>query len=247
MLDAAHWATRLVGCLDLTSLGEHDTPAMIESLCERALTPAGSPAAVCVYPEHVTTAVRALDRLGLGTVAIATVVNFPDGGEDPARAERECQRAIAAGATEIDAVLPHRALLRGDEATYVAVANACRKACGSVLLKTILETGELGSAERIARASRLALDAGTDMLKTSTGKVPVNATLAAAAVMLQAIADSGTTCGFKAAGGIRSLEDAIAYAELVTTTLGPDALRPDRFRLGASTLLDALLQQLPRG
>ena len=247
MHDAASRAARLVGFLDLTSLGEHDTPAAIEALCERALTPAGPPAAVCVYPEHVTTAVRTLERLGLDAVGVATVVNFPDGGEDPGRAQRECQRAIAAGATEIDAVLPYRALLRGDEATYAAVADACRTACGSVPLKTILETGELRSDERIARASHLALDAGADMLKTSTGKVPVNATLAAAAVMLQAIADSASQCGFKAAGGIRTLEDAIAYADLVAATLGADALRPERFRLGASTLLDALLRQLAPG
>lgn len=247
MLDASTWATRLVGFLDLTSLGEHDTPAAIEALCERARTPAGPPAAVCVYPEHVTTAVRTLERLGLSTVRVATVINFPDGGEDPARAQRECQRAIAAGAAEIDAVLPYRALLRGDEAAYVAVADACRKACGTHLLKTILETGELRSAGHIARASRLAIAAGADMLKTSTGKVPVNATPDVAAVMLQAIADSGTRCGFKAAGGIRTLEDAVAYAALVSTTLGADALHPGRFRLGASTLLDELLRQLPPG
>ena len=236
-------ATDLIRHLDLTSLGEDDRPEDILRLCARAAAAPCPPAALCVYPEHIGTARRELARLGLASVAVATVVNFPEGGADPARAARETRRALAAGGNEIDAVLPYRSLLAGDLDTFRRVADACREACGSALLKCILETGELADAARIAEASRIALAAGADFIKTSTGKVPVNATQEAAAIMLDAIAGCGRPAGFKAAGGIRTPEQAMAYREQVIAALGEDAATPARFRIGASGLLDALVAE----
>jgi deoxyribose-phosphate aldolase len=234
-------AARLLGLLDLTSLGEDDTPDRIRALCAAARTPHGLPAAVCVYPEHVTAAREAL----AGTaVKVATVVNFPDGGDDPQRIARETRRAIAAGADEIDMVLPWRALRAGDAARARAGVDACRAACGpDIALKLILETGELAEPALIRQASELGLDAGVDFLKTSTGKVPVNATPDAAAVMLDAIAERGGRCGFKAAGGIRTPADAQVYLDLARARLGDGWVNPARFRIGASALFDAILAE----
>ncbi len=235
-------AVALLGLLDLTSLGEDDSPARIRALCAAARSRHGLPAAVCVYPEHVTAARESL----AGTpVKIATVVNFPDGGSDPARVARETRRAIAAGADEIDMVLPYRALQAGDAAAARACVDACRAACGpDIALKLILETGALATPALIRQASELGLDAGVDFLKTSTGKVEVNATLEAAEVMLGAIAERGGGCGFKAAGGIRTAADARAYVALAERLLGPGWVTPVRFRIGASALFDALLAEL---
>lgn len=235
-------AKKVLSLLDLTSLGETDTPARIRTLSTAALARHGSPAAVCVYPEHITTARQTLRESG---VKVATVVNFPEGGDDPARVARETQRAIAAGADEIDMVLAWRALKAGDIATARAGVDACRTVCGpNIALKLILETGELASAELIQQASELGLDAGVDFLKTSTGKVPVNATLEAAEIMLTAIAQRGGKCGFKAAGGIRTLDDAQAYIALAEQTLGADWVTPAHFRIGASALFDAIMTEL---
>lgn len=235
-------ARRLLGLLDLTSLGEDDAPERIDALCADARSPQGAVAAVCVYPEHVTRARAALAGSG---VKVATVVNFPDGGDDWRRVAREARRALAAGAEEIDMVLAWRALIAGDAAAARAGVDACREACGSgVALKLILETGELGSPERVRAASELGLDAGVDFLKTSTGKVPVNATLEAAGIMLDAIRDRGGHCGFKAAGGVRTLDEARAYLELAEGTLGEGWATPARFRIGASALRGALAAEL---
>lgn len=235
-------AARLLPLLDLTSLGEDDTPARIEALCASARTPFGLPAALCVYPEHVTTVRRALAG---STARVATVVNFPDGGDDRDRALRETRRALAAGADEIDLVLPYRALQRGETALAEAVVAACREACGpGVTLKLILETGVLGTPGLIRQACAIGLAAGVDFLKTSTGKVPVNATADAAALMLDAIAADGGRCGFKAAGGIRTLAEAAVYLDLAQARLGAGWITPERFRIGASSLFAELTAAL---
>lgn len=231
-------ALRLLPLLDLTSLGEDDAPGDIVSLSKAALASDPRPAAVCVYPEHVTTARQAL---ALGDVRVATVVNFPDGGEDAGRVARETRRAIAAGADEVDMVLPWRALVAGRLGVAQAAVQACRQACGDdTCLKLILETGELGSAELIRAACRIGLDAGVDFLKTSTGKVAVNATREAAGEMLAAIADAGGGCGLKVAGGIRTLDDAATYLALVEARMGRDWVGPAHFRIGASALFTEL-------
>lgn len=231
-------AAHLLSLLDLTSLGENDTPAQIEALCRSATATAILPAAVCVYPEHVTTARRCLsDR----AVKVATVVNFPDGGADPLRVERETRRALGAGADEIDLVLPYRALLEGNAATARTVVRSCRAVCtDGVRLKLILETGVLGTPELIRTACAIGLEEGVDFLKTSTGKVSVNATPAAATIMLDAIAAAGGRCGFKAAGGIRTLADAATYLDLAEVRLGAHWVDSTHFRIGASALFGEL-------
>ena len=235
-------ALRLLPLLDLTSLGEDDTPALIEALCASARTAHGLPAALCIYPEHVSTVRRALQG---STAKVATVVNFPDGGSDRARAERETRRALAAGADEIDLVLPYRALRRGEPALAEAVVNACREICGAgARLKLILETGELGTPELIRQACMIGLAAGVDFLKTSTGKVAVNATPEAATLMLDAIAEDGGRCGFKAAGGIRTLADASIYLDLAESRFGAGWIDPAHFRIGASALFADLTAAL---
>jgi deoxyribose-phosphate aldolase len=238
-------ALRTLGALDLTSLGEDDDAARIEALCAAALTPFGTPAALCVYPEWIATCRARLHGSGADAIHVATVVNFPDGGADPQRVQRETRRAIAAGADEVDVVLPWRSLLAGHDGAARDVLGACREACGArARMKVILETGELGASEAIRAAAGLALDEGADFLKTSTGKVAVNATPEAALLLLEAIAARGGGCGFKAAGGIRTLDDAARYFALADALLGVDWAGPERFRFGASALLGDVLRVL---
>ncbi len=235
-------AAQLLSLLDLTSLGEDDTAPRIEALCASARTPHGLPAAICVYPEHVTTVRR---HFGQGELRVATVVNFPDGGSDAARVQRETRRAIGAGADEIDMVLPYRALMAGDAARASEAVLACRAACGTGIgMKLILETGELGSPELIRQASLIGLHAGVDFLKTSTGKVPVNATHEAARVMIDAIAEAGGGCGLKLSGGIRSLADAVPYLAIIDERMGANWITAQHVRVGASALFAELLAVL---
>ena len=238
-------ARRALAALDLTSLGEDDDRARIEALCDAANTAHGVPAAMCVYPEWIATCRRRLHDLGLQQVAVATVVNFPEGAADPARVHRETRRALAAGAHEIDVVLPWRHLQAGDAAIARAVLDACREACGpNVRMKVILETGALETEALTREAAGIALDAGADFLKTSTGKVAVNATPEAARILLQASHARRGQCGFKAAGGIRTLADAAGYFALADDILGPHWATPERFRFGASSLLGEILAVL---
>lgn len=236
-------ARAALACLDLTSLNDADTEADIARLCARAVGTHGAVAAVCVWPRLAAFA-RAQVPAGVGVAAVA---NFPDGSTDIDRAVRDTQAIVAAGAQEVDVVLPWRALAAGDEQTCRELLAAVRRACEGRVLKVILESGELREPALIRRASELALAAGADFLKTSTGKTPTGATLDAARVMLQAIADDPTArprAGFKASGGIRTVADAQPYLTLVAQILGPEALAPARFRIGASSLLgdiDAIL------
>lgn len=235
-------AARLLSMLDLTSLGEDDRPEQVAALCTAALRSPVAPAALCVYPEHLCSAAQALAGSG---VRLATVINFPDGGDNPVRVQRETRRALAVGADEIDLVLPYRSLLAGHALAAERVVQACREVCGeAVTLKLIVESGELVTAERIRQACQIGLAAGVDFLKTSTGKVAVNATLDAAAVILDVIAETGGYCGFKAAGGVRSPAQAASYLALAERIVGTDWARPANFRIGASTLFDALLNEL---
>lgn len=237
-------AARALAVLDLTSLGEDDDVARITALCESAQGPGGLPAAVCVYPEHIGTARQALARFGAAGVRVATVVNFPDGSPDATRAGREARRAVAAGADEVDAVLPWRALQVGDTAAATAVVAACREACQGRVLKVILESGSLVEPGLVRTASELALDAGADFIKTSTGKQPTGATPDAARVMLEVIRERGGRAGFKAAGGVRTLDDAAAYLGLADDILGTGWAMPAHFRIGASGLLAVIRKAL---
>ncbi|HEY6135155.1 MAG TPA: deoxyribose-phosphate aldolase [Rubrivivax sp.] len=225
-----------LACLDLTSLNDADTAADVERLCERAQSRFGPVAAVCVWPRFA-----ALARARLpASIAVAAVANFPAGGTDVDAALRDTAQIAQAGAQEVDVVLPWRALQAGDEHACAQLLAAVRRGSDGLLLKVILETGELVEPHLIRRASELALAAGADFLKTSTGKTKVSATLGAAEVMLGAIAAddaAASRVGFKAAGGIRSVTDAALYIHRVRSLLGDAAVGPRRFRIGASALL----------
>jgi deoxyribose-phosphate aldolase len=231
--------------MDLTSLNDSDTDEVITNLCLQADTPEGSPAALCVYPQFIKTARTGLDKIGLSSVKIATVTNFPDGSSDIRRALSETESAVANGADEVDVVFPYKALMAGDSKTGAALVSQCKAACGNtVKLKVIIESGELKDPALIRQASDICIAAGADFIKTSTGKVPVNATLEAAEIMLTAIKDSGKPVGFKAAGGVRSAAEAAEYLSQAKTIMGDDWLSADHFRFGASSLLGALLTTL---
>jgi deoxyribose-phosphate aldolase len=226
-----------LACLDLTSLNNADTEADIATLCQRAQSPFGPVAAVCVWPRLAAFARAQLPA----TISVAAVANFPHGNADVDAAVRDTVQIVQAGAQEVDVVLPYKALMAGDDAAVTTLLTAVRQACPGLTLKVILETGELKTAELITRASQLALDAGADFLKTSTGKTPINATPEAARLMLSAIAGHPSAkyyAGFKASGGIRTVQDAIVYEALTQQLLGVKALVPKRFRIGASSLLN---------
>lgn len=233
--DGPATAARVLAALDLTSLGEDDTPATIERLCAAAAAD-GHPAAVCVYAEHIATARRTLDGQGAADVAVAAVVNFPDGGGDISRALRETRRALAAGADEIDIVFPWRAYLGGDRDSGALMLQECKAICGTRVLKAILETGELGDLLVVRELAFAALDSGADFIKTSTGKTATGATLPVARVMLECIRERGGRAGFKAAGGVRTLAEAGRYLALADEILGAGWTVPEHFRIGANAL-----------
>lgn len=239
-------------CIDLTTLEGADTPGKVRSLCARALRPDPDEplvppvAAVCVYPALVADAVAALSGTPVRVASVAGA--FPSGQSDGAERLTEICRAVADGAHEVDIVLNRRALLSGDLETVHDDVAAARAACGTAHLKTILETGELGSYDMVRRAARIAIAAGSDFIKTSTGKLPVSATPAVALCMAEAIRDaaheSGRPVGLKLAGGVRTAKQALGYLAIVAETLGTDWLTPERFRIGASTLLNDVVAQL---
>ena len=235
-------AARALALLDLTDLSDTCGQTHIDLLCRRAITPHGKVAAICIWPQFVQYASGKLKGSG---VRIATVINFPRGGSDIDRALDDTQEALRDGADEIDLVMPWHAFLQGDETgprdMMAAVADAT---AGAHVLKVILETGALVQPETIARASRLAIAAGANFIKTSTGKIAVSATPEAARTMMEAIKASGKSVGFKAAGGVRNVADAGIYLDLADTIMGPHWASPASFRFGASGLLDNLLATL---
>jgi deoxyribose-phosphate aldolase len=238
-------ARRLLGLMDLTSLNANDTEASVTALTALASTPAGRVAAVCIWPRFISVARRALEGSG---VPIAAVANFPAGASDVTAAAAETAAAIAAGANEVDVVFPYRAMLAGDEAKGLALVRACRAACGEHgLLKVILETGQLGSQERIRQASELAVEGGAHFLKTSTGKTQPAATLSAAAVLLDVIAAAkrrGINVGLKPSGGLGRMPDAAAYLDLYEERFGPGSASSASLRIGASSLITPVLAAL---
>ncbi|WP_043530012.1 deoxyribose-phosphate aldolase [Litchfieldella xinjiangensis] len=245
MNDLQAVARQALSLMDLTSLNDDDTETRITALCRQADTPAGHPAAVCIYPSFIVRARHDLASLGLADkVKIATVTNFPHGNDDIDHAVRETQDAVSRGADEVDVVFPYRALMRGDGGLGRALVEACKQACGARTLKVILETGELHDPALIREASELAIAGGADFLKTSTGKVAVNATLEATEIMLHVIREHGGAVGFKAAGGVRTAEDAADYLALANRFMGSAWVTPAHFRFGASSLLANLLDTL---
>ncbi len=236
-------ARRLLPLLDLTSLNDARDDD-IATLCAKAVTPEGSVAAVCSWPNFATEMAERLAGSGIG---VAVVIDFPEGEAPAEAAAAEARQAVAAGATELDLVMPYRAWLAGDREAAKAQIAAVKATAGTAVLKVILETGAFPGPAEMAEAARDAVAAGADVLKTSTGKIAVGATPKAAEALLGVIRETGGTVGFKAAGGIRSLEDAATYLEIAERHLGADWITPAHFRIGASKLLDVVLAALESG
>lgn len=247
MSDLKLAASRALSLMDLTTLNDDDTEGKVAALCRKAAGPAGRVAAVCVYPRFVPIARKTLAEQGSPEVLVATVTNFPAGGEDIDIAVAETRAAIAYGADEVDVVFPYRALLAGNAALGEELVRACKEACQGKTLKVIIESGELKDPALIREASLISIRAGADFIKTSTGKVPVNATLEAARAMLEAIRDSGANCGFKASGGVRSAAEAADYLALADGLFGAEWVTSAHFRFGASSLLASLEETLGHG
>lgn len=225
-----------LACLDLTELSEGATGEKIEALCKKAVGPHGAVAAVCVDIPFVRLAKQALGESG---VKVATVVNFPEGDLPIGQVEKEISQALENGADEIDAVIPWRAFSRGETMAVAGLVGAARIAAPPPIpLKAILETGALGEARLISRAADMAIAAGADFIKTSTGKSPVGATPDAAKLMLAAIKASHRPVGLKVSGGVRRFADAAEYMALAQESFG--VVTPQNFRIGASGLLAEL-------
>ncbi|SFZ98276.1 Deoxyribose-phosphate aldolase [hydrothermal vent metagenome] len=244
MTDLQEIAKESIGLMDLTTLNENDTDEKVINLCKQAHSQAGDTAGVCVYPRFIPIARKTLESQGTNEIKLATVTNFPHGNDDVTIAVLETKAAVAYGADEVDVVFPYKALIAGNEEIGYELVKACKEACGDVLLKVIIETGELKEAALIQKASEIAIDAGADFIKTSTGKVPVNATLEAAEIMLTVIKNKNTNVGFKAAGGVKDASTAKQYLDLARDILGADWVSPKSFRFGASSLLNNLLAEL---
>lgn len=236
-------AQRALALIDLTNLNDDCTKADIVMLCATAQTPFGNTAAVCVWPAFVLQAVKALAGTG---IQVATVVNFPAGGTDRRAVLAETKKAIADGANEVDLVIPYTALKQGDVDTVRAMITMVRAATdGSALLKAIVESGQLADAALIRQASLIALEEGANFIKTSTGKVAENATLATAKIMLNTVAEfEDHTRGFKPAGGIKTVDDCADYLALADRIMGPGWASTKTFRFGASSVLANVLATL---
>jgi deoxyribose-phosphate aldolase len=237
--------------VDLTTLEGQDTPGKVRALSAKAMRPdpadpsCPAVAAVCVYPDLVATAKQQVGTSGVKVASVAT--GFPSGRTSLDVKVADTKDAVAAGADEVDMVIDRGAFLAGDVRTVSDEIVATKAAAGDAHLKVILETGELATYDNVRRASWLAMLAGADFIKTSTGKVQPAATLPVTLVMLEAVRDfrvaTGRQVGVKPAGGIRTAKDAIRYLVTVNEVAGPDWLDPDWFRFGASSLLNDLLAQ----
>jgi deoxyribose-phosphate aldolase len=259
--------TQIISYIDLTTLSADDTNESVRALCAKAITPYGAVACVCVYPQFVPIVKEALaaaqsKKLELHggnasdegeafetdyntSVKIAAVSNFPTGNNDILSTTQDIKQAIALGANEIDVVMPWQRFLAGDAEFVAQFLQQCKAACGNnAQLKVILETGALNTSDLIRSASILAINAGANFIKTSTGKISIGATLNAAESMLLAIRDTNREVGFKASGGVRTINDASAYIQLASEIMGTEWLSAKHFRLGASNLLDTVINEL---
>lgn len=254
----AAWLLNAVRCIDLTTLAGDDTTDRVARLCAKARQPidAGlleavgvtglTTGAVCVYPTMVAPAKRALGNSGIPVASVAT--GFPAGLMPLDLRLAEIRYAVDQGADEIDIVITRAHVLQANWTALYDELRAMREACGSARMKAILATGDLKSLENVAKASHIAMQAGSDWIKTSTGKEGVNATLPVSLVMVRTIRDyharTGHKVGFKPAGGLRTAKDAISWQVLMAEELGRDWLAPDLFRIGASSLLGDIERQI---
>lgn len=257
----AAWLLRAITCIDLTTLAGDDTPGKVRRLCLKARQPVRTDllealgvadqnittGAVCVYPARVADAVKFLEGTGIPVASVAT--GFPTGQTHLKQRLDEIKAAVADGAREIDIVINRSAALRGEWDVVYDEVQQMRKACGDAKMKTILATGDLATLKRVYQASVVCMMAGADVIKTSTGKEAVNATVPVSLVMLRAIRDyrdrtNGVKVGFKPAGGIKTAKEALLWQMLMKEELGDDWLKPDLFRFGASSLLGDIERQL---
>lgn len=256
----AAWLLRAVTCIDLTTLAGDDTPGRVRRLCAKARQPVRADmlgrlgldgekitvAAVCVYPDRVRDAVEALKGSDIPVASVAT--GFPAGQTPLPQRIGEIEQAVEAGAREIDVVIARNLVLTGDWRGLYDEIRQFRETCGDAHMKTILATGDLGTLKQVYQASLVAMMAGSDFIKTSTGKEAVNATLEVSLVMTRAIREyqerTGHKIGFKPAGGIGTAKQAMAWQSLMKEELGDEWLMPDLFRIGASSLLTDLERQL---
>jgi deoxyribose-phosphate aldolase len=234
---------QMLALIDLTSLNETDTPSSISLLCQKATTPKGVVAAVCISPAFVKQAAVLLNE---SPIKIATVANFPHGTNSLNQVLYSIEQSIKDGAHEVDVVFPYSQYLAGEALNIPNFVQSCKSVCGEqALLKVILETGAFSDMEMISDLSREIIKNGADFLKTSTGKISTGATLAAATAMLLAIKEMtpvvNRVVGFKAAGGIRRIEEAVQYVTLAKQIMGAEWVTSRTFRFGASQLLDALV------
>ena len=252
------WLLRAISCIDLTTLSGDDTPGTVRRLCGKARQPVradllealGMPGvqvgAVCVYQALVATAVEALRGSSIPVAAVST--GFPAGLNPFELKIREIEASVADGAREIDIVITRQHVLTGDWPALYDEVRAFRAACGDAHMKTILATGELGTLRNVAKASLVCMMAGADFIKTSTGKEPINATPPVSIVMARAIREyherSGHKVGFKPAGGIKTAKQSLDWLILIKEELGDAWLRPELFRIGASSLLGDIERQL---
>ena len=257
------WLLRAITCIDLTTLAGDDTVGTVQRLCAKARQPVRQDlldalgmttktvhvGAVCVYHEMIAPAVTALAGSGIPVAAVST--GFPAGLSPFETRVREIELSVAAGASEIDIVISRRHVLEGNWQALYDEIKTFRAACGDAHMKTILGTGDMGTLTDVARASLVCMMAGADVIKTSTGKEPTNATLPVSLVMLRAIRDfhqrTGQIVGFKPAGGIRTAKQALDWLLLVDDELGREWLDASRFRFGASALLGDIERQLEHG
>ncbi len=256
----AAWLLRAISCIDLTTLAGDDTPGNVRRLCAKARRPVRDDllramgveqlgitvGAVCVYHALVPVAVEALDGSGIPVAAVST--GFPAGLSPVEQRVAEIRASVAAGAREIDIVITRAHVLTGNWPALYDEVRRFREACGEAHMKAILATGELATLTNVARASMVAMQAGADFIKTSTGKEPVNATLPVGLVMARMIREyherTGHRVGFKPAGGIRAAKSSLDWLALMKEELGDRWLRPDLFRFGASGLLTDIERQL---
>ncbi len=238
-------AQLLINCLDLTSLNKDDNETNINNLCQKAITPYGNVAAVCVYSKFVPLVQKNLENT---KIKIASVVNFPDATASISAIREETKKAIGLGANEIDAVFPYKNFMDGDIKTCNKFLEMISKECSKHTSKVIIETGELKTSSNIIQASKLCIEHGINFIKTSTGKTKVSASVEACNLILETIKESGNpNVGFKASGGIKTFEEALQYLRLSQIIMGQDWSTPNRLRIGASSLLTDLIQITKKG
>lgn len=233
----------MVSLIDLTSLNPVDTEESIQNLCSKADTAIGMVAGICVYPQFVLIASKAVRKKPIKVVSVA---NFPTGNGTLQTTAKEIDLALSQGANEIDLVFPHQLYLQGKRKEALEFVTQCKKICAKHILKVILEVSEFDELETLYLLSKEVIEAGSDFIKTSTGKSKHGATLESSSVMLLAIKSCKKSAGFKPAGGIKTVEQAFSYMDLVKDIMGSDWIKPRHFRIGATGLLDNILQAASR-